>query len=60
MGFDYRKLPTLNKALVSQELIKERHGEIRLYSNENIFNKVVDDINDNFKFKPSAGWKDYL
>lgn len=60
MGFDYKKLPTLSKALESQELIKENHGEIKLYSNENRFNRIVDDINVNFKFIPSAGWQDYL
>lgn len=60
MGFDYRKIPTLDRALKKQSLIYERPDEIRLYSNNNEFNRIVNDIQISFDFKPSAGWRDYL
>ena len=60
MGFDYKKLPVLNNALKDDFLINEKTDEIRLYSNEESFDKLVDDINISFKFEPSDGWKGYL
>lgn len=60
MGFDYKKLPVLDNALKDDFLINEKTDEIRLHSNEESFDKLVDDINISFKFEPSDGWKDYL
>ncbi len=60
MGFDYKKLPTLEKALKDQSMIKEEASEINLCSNANDFNRLVNDIEIDFKFEPSVGWRDYL
>jgi len=60
MGFDYKKIPTLKNALEDKCLIKEKTDDIRLHSNEEDFDRVVNDINYSFRFEPSVGWRDYL
>lgn len=60
MGFDYKKFPTLRHAMKEQCVLEEETNEIRLYSNVKDFNGIINDITIDFKFRPSAGWKDYL
>lgn len=60
MGFDYQKFPTLINAMEDLELNQEMIEEIRLYSNNTEFNRLVSEIKRNFCFEPSSGWKEFL
>lgn len=60
MGFDYKRLPTLFNAMKDAEIDAEVVREIRLNSNNIEFNKAIDQIEKNFCFEPSSGWKDVL
>ncbi len=60
MGFDYEKIPTLLNASKECGLNKENINVIKLWSNEDKFNKKIKDINCNFHFTASAGWEEFL
>lgn len=60
MGFDYDKVPTLFNALKKCNLNQEDIDEIKLCSNENMFNKKIMDIKYNFGFEASSGWREFL
>lgn len=60
MGFDYRKIPTILNAVKDKKLIKTKTTHIALHSNDKKFHGYVDDIEDDFAFKPSSGWNNYL
>lgn len=60
MGFDYHKLPVLVNALSDRLLMENYEEKIMLNSNDDRYNKAVDEIEDDFAFEPTAGWKGYL
>lgn len=60
MGFNYHKLPVMVNALKYKLLMEENKGKIMLYSNNEKYNKAVDEIEDDFAFEPTSGWKGYL
>ena len=60
MGFDYKKLPTLNRALQDKRLFVGDLGEIYLDSNEEEFCGCLSDMKVKFDFCPTKGWEDIL
>ena len=60
MGFDYQKFPVLINALNDKLLIEKSDGKVILNSNNERYNRKVDEIEDDFAFEPTLGWKGYL
>ena len=60
MGYDYKKFLTLFNALKKCNLKQEDIDEIKLCSNEDMFDKRIMDIEYNFGFVASAGWREFL
>lgn len=60
MGLDYIRFPVMVNALKDKRLINmdvESVHRLELHSNDARFNKVVDDIEDNFGFMLASGWR---
>ena len=63
MGFSYKKIPTLSKAIISklfnEDLINV--NDICIKSNKsNINNQTLDLLELNLDFMPSKGWENHI
>ncbi|MBR4667280.1 MAG: DUF362 domain-containing protein [Butyrivibrio sp.] len=59
MGFDWKKIPVLKHASLDSKL-GAFTGNIVIYSNDKRFSGNLDEINENYGFKPTSGWEGHI
>ena len=60
MGFNYLKFPTLKNAISDRRLYTGNPKDVYMQSNEKSFDGSVININKDFHFSPTEGWKEFL